>query len=231
MSDISFYPKPPDPGSNAFGKFAFGVSPFGEIRPFNWRDTIITQYANSAIMLSMIESWFDSIDQTQDIENFYDNIWNIHTAISYGLDIWGVIVGISRNVHLPQPGNYFGFEQGLTWDTLGPGGISPFYVGQPLTSTYTFTDAAYRQLIIAKALANICDGSIPSINAILLSLFGPGNPFGADGEGGECYVTNGMDMTMTFTFDFDLNPVQTSIIYQSGVLPIPSGVTASIVVP
>ena len=229
MSDtISFYPKDQAPGSNAFGKFKFGVSPFGQIRPFNWKDTVISQYANSRIALSMIESWFESIDQTEDIESFYDNIWNIYTAVGYGLDIWGAIVDVGRNVLLLSPGNYFGFEQGLTWDTLGPGGASPFYTGQPLTNTYTFTDAAYRQLILAKALANICDGSIPSLNAILLALFGPNNLFG---PGGNCYVTNGMDMTMTFTFGFDLSPVQEAIIQQSGVLPIPNGIVSSIVVP
>ncbi len=230
MSDtISFWPRSQEPGSNAFGKFIFGVSSFGEIRPFNWKETIITQYANSAIMLTMIESWFDSLDQTMDIESFYDNIWNIHTAVGYGLDIWGRIVGVGRNVQLLNPGNYFGYEQGETWDTFGPGGLSPFYTGQALTNTYTFTDQAYRQLILAKALANICDGSMPALNAILLALFGPGNPFG-QGAGGECYVTNGQDMTMTFTFNFALTPVQESIIKQSGVLPIPSGVVASIVV-
>lgn len=226
--DISFYPPTPIAGSNAFGKFIFGVSPFGTVQPFNWRATVSSQYANSPTLLSLLQSWYDSLDQTEDLDNFYDSIWNIATATGYGLDIWGAIVGVNRNLHVDNGGVYFGFPQGEAWDTFGPGGTSPFYSGQPLTDVYTLTDQAYRQLILAKALANICDGSIPSLNAILLALFGPDNPFG---PGGECYVTNGQDMTMTFTFTFTPSPVQSSIIFNSGVLPVPSGVSATIVTP
>lgn len=227
-SDIDFWPPDVEPGSNAFGEFTFGISPFGDIPPFDWKSTVISQYANSPVMLTLIADWFDAIEESQNLNNFYDDIWNVFTATGYGLIIWGEIVGVGNVVQLEEPGNYFGFEQGDGWDTMGPGGASPFFTGEPLTSNYTFTDAAYRQLIIAKALANICDGSIPSLNVILLTLFGPGNPFG---PGGICYVTNGQDMTMTFTFEFDLSPVQEAIIFQSGVLPIPNGVTATIVVP
>lgn len=225
--DISFYPRAQISGSNAFGKFVFGVSPFGTISPFDWRSTVSSQYANSPTLLSLIQSWSAVIDQTENIDNFFDLIWNVATAQGYGLDIWGAIVGVNRNLHVDNSGDYFGFSQGESWDTFGPGGVSPFYSGQPLTSIYTLTDQAYRQLIFAKALANICDGSIPSLNAILLTLFGPSNPFG---PGGKCYVTNGQDMTMTYTFEFTPNPVQSSIINNSGVLPVPGGVAASIVI-
>ena len=43
-------------------------------------------------------------------------------------------------------------------------------------------------------------------------------------------MTDGLNMTMTFTFAFQPTPVQLSIIYNSGVLPIPAGVAASIVI-
>jgi len=224
--EISFYPS--IDVSSAFGEFIFGVSPFGTVPILNWRDTVVTQYANSPILLHLIESWFQSIDQEQDIDSFFDLIWNVMTAQGYGLDIWGTIVGVDRNLEVADPEEAFGFSQGETWDTFGPAGTAPFYTGASLTNIFTLTDTAYRQLILAKALANICDGSIPSINAILLALFGPSNPFG---PGGNCYVTNGQDMTMTFTFEFTLNPVQNSIIYNADVLPVPSGVVISIVVP
>ncbi len=229
MSDqISFYPPSPSPGSSAFGEFEFGVSPFGDVPAFNWRSTVISQYANSPILLQLIESWSESLDQTGNFDSFYDTIWNVITAQGYGLDIWGLIVGVDRNIQVSTGINYFGFEQGVSWNNFGPGGTSPFYVGAPLTSKYTMTDLAYRQLILAKAQANICTGSIPDLNKILLYLFGPGNPFG---PGGECYVTNGANMTMTFTFGFVLTPLQTSIINNSGVLPVPSGVTLTIITP
>lgn len=225
---ISFYPRSPVPGSNAFGQFEFGVSPFGDIPEFNWQDTVTSQYANSNIILTLIENWFLSIDQTADYDSFYDSIWNVLTATGYGLDIWGAIVGVNRNILVSSGADYFGFSQGDAWDNMGPGGASPYYTGEPVTGNYQMTDAAFRQLILAKAQANICDGSIPKLNVILLYLFGPGNPFG---PGGQCYVTNGENMTMTFTFEFKLTPLQTAIIEGSGVLPVPAGVAISIITP
>ena len=221
MSEVSFYPPPPTPGSNSFGEFTFGVSAFGDYPPFSWLLTIISQYANSPTMLSMLESWNNALDQTLDYDNFFDFIWNVYTAQGIGLDIWGLIVGVNRNLQV-STGNWFGFQQGQPGtDVYGPGGLSPFYVGGAVTSNFALTDQAYRQLILAKAAANICDGAIPSINKILIALFGNSGP---------AYVTDGLNMTMTFTFAFQPTPVQLSIIYNSGVLPIPAGVAASIVI-
>ncbi len=227
MTDISFYPAPAAPGSNAFGEFEFGVSQFGDIPTFDWRSTIISQYANSQTLLTLVANLADDIDQTENYDNFYDLIWNVLTAQGYGLDIWGVIVGVNRNLRV-QNVNYFGFKQGVTLDNFAPGGRSPFYIGAPITSNYALTDQAYRQLILAKAAVNISDGSIPKLNAILLSLFGPRNPFA---PGGICYVTNGFNMSMTYTFEFALTALQQAIIYQSGVLPTPGGVVATVVAP
>ena len=84
------------------------------------------------------------------------------------------------------------------------------------------TDDVYRQVILAKALANICDGSIPAINQVLMTMF-PGE--------GNAYATDGGDMTMTYTFEFELTAVQYAIVAQSGVLPKPIGVSVTIVQP
>ena len=116
---------------------------------------------------------------------------------------------------------FFGFEQQLpTVDTWGPGGQSPFYSGTATTNNFQLTDSAYRVLIFAKALSNISDGSIPSINQILLNIF-PNR--------GNCYVTDPGGMEMTYTFEFVLSPVEQSILGQTGILPKPVGVSASVV--
>lgn len=227
MSDVvSFYPPPPTSGSNSFGEFSFGVSAFGDIPIFNWLTTVISQYANSPRLLAVLAAMDAALDQTEDYDDFYDLMWNVSTAEGYGLDVWGRIVGVNRAIEVAS-GNYFGFVQGTTWDTFGPGGSSPFYTGRALTSSALLTDEAYRYLITAKAAANIWNGSVPALNAILMSLFGPGNPFGS---GGDCYVTDGMNMTMTYVFKFQPNPVQLSIINFSNVLPRPVGVAATIVI-
>lgn len=226
MSDVSFYPPPQNPGSNSFGELAFGESAFGDYPSFNWLQTVISQYANSPKLLGILSAFNAAADQTENWDNFYDLVWNVDTAQGYGLDVWGRIVGVNRAIQV-ETGNYFGFEQGGAWDTFGPGGSSPFYTGQALTVSVLLTDNAYRYLIMAKAAANIWNGSIPGLNAILMSLFGPGNPFG---PGGDCYCTDGGNMTMSYTFNFQPNIVQISIIRYSNVLPQPVGVAASVVI-
>jgi hypothetical protein len=211
------YPPGTAPVQNQIGGFVIGISPIGDIPPFNVWTTIISQYANSEIITELCSNFADYFDQTANMDAFYDTIMNVATAEGYGLDVWGRIVGVNRVLTLTS-GIYFGFEQQSP--QIGTFGQGIFYDGQsPLTSNFSLTDDAFRILIYAKALANICNGSIPAINQILLSLF-PGQ--------GNCYVTDGMNLTMTYTFDFALSPVQAAII-ASGILPRTSGVLATVV--
>lgn len=201
------------------GQFVIGVSPMGDISPFDLWTTIISQYANSTVLIQLIQNLDAYIDPIANFDNFFDLIWNIDTAVGPGLDIWGRIVDVDRTLNV-APTNYFGFEQeGVPADTFGPGGKSPFFTGQTTTDNFNLTDSAYRVLLFAKALANICDGSIPAINQILMNLF-PNR--------GNCYVTDGNDMTMTYTFSFGLSPVEASIV-GSGILPKPTGVSATVI--
>lgn len=202
--------------SNGIGAFIIGVSPIGTLPPFNVLETVISQYANSPTLLQLIANMDAYLDQTQNIDAFFDLIWNVDTAQGYGLDVWGRIVGVGRILQVSSA-FYFGFtEAGIE---ARPFNQAPFYIGAPLTSNYALTDTAYRTLILAKALANICDGSIPAINQILLNLF-PGR--------GDCYVVDNQDMTMVYAFEFALTPVEAAIVTQSGVLPRPTGVSYTV---
>lgn len=211
------YPRP-DPATSGIGEFIIGVSPIGTQAGFDWWATVISQYANSDRLTSMIGSFFDAIDQTADFDLFFDDVQNIDTAIGEGLDVWGRRLGVSRVIDVVTAGVNFGFEEaGLSPE---PFNVAPFYVGAPLTTSFALTDDAFRVLLFAKALANISDGSSKSINRLLMTLF-PGR--------GNAYVTDGLDMTMTYTFQFTLTAVEQAIIGQSGVIPRPSGVSATIV--
>ncbi len=203
-------------GSNAIGSFTIGVSPIGSIESFDvWR-TIISQYANSPILTRMIENMFAYLDQTTNFDNFFDNIMNVNTAQGYGLDVWGRIVGVGRTLSVPGDQTYFGFQEA---GDAEPFNQAPFYSGQQVSSNFILTDSAFRILIFAKALANICDGSIPAINQILISLF-PNR--------GNCYVVDNLDMSMTYKFDFVLTLVEQAIVAQSGVLPRSTGVSYNV---
>lgn len=208
------YPKKFEPGSNAIGLFKIGVSPIGTIPWFDFWKTVISQYGNSDRLTSLLGS-VNIVDPTENFDAFYDWIWNVKTARGYGLDVWGRIVGVGRVLQVPI-GQYFGFaEAGIT---ASPFNQDSFYNGEVLTNNYSLTDDAYRKLIYAKALANISDSSIPTINRILRILF-PNR--------GNCYCTDGQNMTMTYTFKFVLTSVEKAIVSQTGVLPKPAGVALS----
>jgi hypothetical protein len=191
----------------------------------NWQQTVLSQFANSPTLMQLLANMNDYIDPTALIDAFYDQMFNIATAQGYGLDVAGRIVGVGRVLQVASS-TYFGFTgpsgaSGLPWNQ------AVFYNGENTTSNYALTDDAYRTLILAKALANISNCSIPSINQILINLFGPN---GLLPLAGNSYCTDGGDLTMTYTFPATLSPLQYSIIYQSGVLPRPAGVSATVVV-
>jgi hypothetical protein len=182
--------------------------------------TIISQYANSPTLVQLIQNFNTYIDPTANLDAFYSLVWNVDTAVGYGLDVWGRIVGVGRVLNLAS-GVYFGFAEAID-GTEAPFNQAPFFSGGATTGNFALTDESYRTLIFAKALLNITDGSIPSINQILINLFGT--------TLGNCYVADNQDMTLTYVFAFALTEVQTAIIIQSGVIPRPAGVLASFVV-
>lgn len=208
------YPPSPAPGSNAISQFQVGVSPIGTIATFNVWTTIISQYADSPVLTGMIESFNAAMDQTENLDDFYDLVWNVATAQSYGLDVWGRIVGVARSLPIVVAGSAtFGFnEPGNDWGGFGQ---APFTSSSGPTSTITLTDLQFRPVVLAKAATNVWDGSIPGINSILLGLFaGRGTP----------YVMDGNNMSLTYVFPFALSALDTAIIEQSGALPQPCGV-------
>jgi len=186
----------------------------------DFEQTIISQYSVSPTLVQLLTGWNDNLDGAALLDSFYDLVWNVNTAQGWGLDVWGRIVGVGRVLQL-QASKYWGFEE-ATDVSADPFGQSPFYSGQVTTDNFILDDPGFRTLILAKALANICNGSVPGINAVLLQLF-PGR--------GNCYVVDNMDMTMVYYFDFALTPVEQAIVVQSGVLPRPAGISASVDAP
>lgn len=177
--------------------------------------TIISQYSDSPVLCQLIANFNECVDPNYDLERFYLLIWNIDTAVGYGLDVWGRIVGVGRVLTIDSTA-WFGFDEQSDSEGWNQ---AAFWSGTPVTSNYTLADESYRTLILAKAAANITNGSIPAINAILLGLF-PNR--------GNCYVVDNQDMTMIYKFTFTLSDVEKSIVTHSGVLPTPTGVLATL---
>ena len=182
---------------------------------FDVWSSIISQYADSPILTGIIESFNAAMDQVQNINNFYDLIWNILTAQGYGLDVWGRILNVSRTLPVSVGGGppTFGFnEPGNDWVGFGQ---APFFSGSSPTTNVTLTDLQYRPLLLAKAATNIWNGSIPGLNSILLGLF--------TGRG-IVFVQDNLNMSLTYTFLFSLTALDTAVIDASGCLPSPTGI-------
>ena len=208
------------------GDFSVGYSAIGGTTPFPWITTVLSQYANSPTIMQLISNLNTYIDPATNIDSFFQLIWNVYTAQGYGLDVWGRIVGVSRILEVASV-DYFGMENPTGTAASGlPLNQAPFFHGQPLTSNYALLDGPFLVLILAKAAFNICDGSIPAINQILMILFGSDGPLPVAGG---AWCTDGNDMTMTYTFGSALDAVQTAIVLSSGVLPRPCGVSSSVV--
>lgn len=183
----------------------------------NVEQTIISQFSNSPTIVGLVKNMNAYIDQTANFQAFYDFVWNVNTAQGFGLDIWGRIVDVKRNLTITAPTTNFGFQDGLT--DYAPFGQAPFYAGFPATSTYTLSDDAYRTLILAKALANISATTSQALNQLLKNLF-PGR--------GRCYVNDLGGMAMRYTFEFYLQPYEVAIVTSSGALPHGAGVSVTV---
>lgn len=193
---------------------------------FDVDQTVISQYANSPTILALVEDFAQWFDPNQDLQDFYLAVWNIETAYGFGLDIWGIILGVSRVIPIPGTSGAFGFDNTdvpSDWENFGnrnnalAGG--PFFSGQISTGSYRLDDGPYLTLLLTKALANICATTAPALNALITSLF-PGR--------GRCYTQDLGGMEMAYFFNFALTSIELSILEFSGVLAHPAGVGVSI---
>lgn len=212
-------------------------------------DTVASQYANSPTLMQLIDNMNQYFDPTTDFEEFYKNIWDIDTARGFGLDIWGRIVNVGREITLIETPTYFGFIGGdtsttvaflappttdtgypylaeptvtigaVTTDMVGFDQAPFFNPGVDITRTYQLDDDVYRTLILAKALYNISLSTPASINQLLRNLF-PNR--------GKCYVRDEGGMRITFVFEFLLKPHELAILEQSGAVPRPAAVKSAI---
>lgn len=63
-----------------------------------YKDYVLSQYANSPRIVALLKSFESSLSTDNDIELFYQKVFNIKTATKFGLDFWGQILNISRTL-------------------------------------------------------------------------------------------------------------------------------------
>lgn len=187
-----------------------------------WEETILTQYSASKKLLSIISTFNNAVSIDEFTETFIKDVWDVSTNLTYGLDVWGKIVGVSRYITAPIENNSFGFSEADSGDVNNypsPFNDEPFYAGVQETETVRLANNAYRTLILCKSFSNISLATIPEINKFLTILF--------DGRGAAFSVDYG-DMKMGITCTFYLDPYEKSMLENFGVLPIPSGVSIDV---
>ncbi|EOH6202266.1 DUF2612 domain-containing protein [Citrobacter farmeri] len=186
-----------------------------------WEDTILTQYSASQKLLSIIDTFNQAISLDDFTDEFINKVWDLTTCETFGLDMWGKIVGISRYINAPIESSLFGFSEAddADPDYPTPFNDSPFFGGIQETTNVRLGDDAYRTLIFCKAFTNISIATIPEINRFLKILFF---------QRGRAYCVNYRDMTIGLTFEFELAPYEESILTNYDVTPVPSGVLVNI---
>lgn len=107
---------------------------------FDTQPYIQSQYGNSPTIKQLLWDFRSSILPDADIELFYNNIFNIKTAKGVGLDIWGNILAISRNL------------------TVGD-------------EVIRLTDDQYLDVLLFKALANICTADLATLNRLAETIY------------------------------------------------------------
>ena len=134
--------------------------------------TIQSQYAASPHIMKLVEAFWNSLNPDADIESIYNNMINPDTAVGFGLDVWGRIVAIGREyVATDEENIYLGFktDEGVDNPRLANFNNAPFY--QKIDGKIRLADNAYRTYIFLKAMINIGDSTLASINQMLATMF------------------------------------------------------------
>lgn len=134
--------------------------------------TVQSQYAASPHIRKLVDSFWEAINPDADIESIYQNMVDPDTAVGFGLDVWGRIVAIGREYASKDTTNpYWGYEppEGVVNTRMRNFGNAPFY--KEVTGKVKLSDDAYRTYIFLKAMINIGDGSLASLNRMVHTLF------------------------------------------------------------
>lgn len=177
--------------------------------------TVQAQYSTSPRLLSLIKGLSALIDPGPDIDTFYKNVFNMATANGEGLDVWGRIVGVKRNSSMVTAIGvpHFGFNSKADEAATGFDDAT-FYHGADRTY-FKLSDEAFRLHVLAKAAANISNGSMADLNRMLHMLFP------------KCRVriSRTGPMRLKLIASGKLTDYEKNLLLSGNMPPIPTGVT------
>lgn len=180
----------------------------------NLNTTLYLQYQKSEKLKALIDTFY-KISPQNGINEIYNKIYNLNTANSYGLDIWGLILSFGRVVELVGV-DYFGFKSA----DYEPFNQAPFYNGKN-TGFYKLADEPYRKILKVICSRNLTGATLPELNKITSMLFG---------DRGVCKVERIGTMKITFTFNFKPEAWEVAILQNANVMPIPACCNYTIII-
>ena len=148
------------------------MADFSHFDTWDIAETIQSQYAASKRMTTVINAFWQCINPKTDIELVYKKLIDPRTAEGWGLDVWGRIVAAGRSfLAVDEDAPCFGFTppEGVFNDRLGNLNNAPFY--KVIQGKVELNDTAYRTYIFLKAMINIGDSTLASLNRMVKSLF------------------------------------------------------------
>lgn len=164
---------------------------------------MISQYANSPKYVKLVEGIREQFNNYKTIQDWYNVVYNIRTATGYGLDWWGKILDQSRLISFIDDNNQK---------------VEIFLQGEITVDGITFSadeiENLYRTLLIFRAMSNIGNATIPSLEMLLNSAF----------EGrGQVYIDEVTTMQIDVTFNFYVNKLE-KYVFSTDIFPKPTGV-------
>ncbi len=211
---------------------------------------LYAQYANANNFKNLLYGYIDDIEPELyyqgfnsfiniDYREFYDTFYNIYTANSAGLDNWGLILGISRNIYIPSYSYFFGFNSSAhPFSVIPNSGTQSFNYGGFNSGATTFQpveDYFFRAMLLLRYQTLTCNMSILQITNILNTFFKNLAAFqGVPNIQVVSVQDNLTPMSITYTFTQVLSPQILAIFgstHNFNLLPRPLGVASVIVQP
>lgn len=168
---------------------------------------MISQYANSPKFVSLVGGLTGIFNNAKTLQDWYNIVFNLKTAVGYGLDIWGIILNQGRLFYYTDP------ESGVQESVY----LKGTQTIDGIQYTETQIEEIYRQVLFLKAMSNITNATISSLNQML--------QFYYQGRG-RVYVIEYGTMEIRYVFEFYVSKLEKAI-FTSDVMPKPTGVLAS----
>lgn len=187
----------------------------------DFQPTIIWQYNSAQRLQSLIsqkQAWYD-VNHTQFWQDWYNNVYNLVTADTFGLSVWSIILNAPFLINIDDLSKpTFGFNtdpstnhnKNFTHGTFA--NVDESRIILSVEDQRIFLRLRYYKLV--------CRPTIPNTNQFLDLIFNDPNGIYQGGA----WAVDGFDMTMTYVFNCNISDSLFEAIQTYDMLPHPDGV-------